>query len=112
MNRLYRFLFAASLLAISADCFCQPKHEFRAAWVASVENIDWTQYSGLTSLGLTAGASAPEVLVEEVLGAFDKYYDIETVNVGAADEDVVFPLPASLRIAGTLRNEDRSRAAP
>lgn len=80
------------------------------ALVPRAENLDWTQYSGLTSLGLTAGASAPEVLVEEVLGAFNRYYDIETVDVGAADEDVLFPLPASLRIAGAFRNEDRSRA--
>ena len=62
MNRLYRSLLAASLLAIPALTFCQlippsamtaaqpvpmPKHEFRAAWVASVENIDWPSKKGL-----------------------------------------------------------------
>jgi len=62
MNRLYRSLLAASLLAIPAHPFCQliapaalpdtqlvpmPKYEFRAAWVTTVENIDWPSRKGL-----------------------------------------------------------------
>jgi uncharacterized lipoprotein YddW (UPF0748 family) len=37
---------AACLLLIPALCFCQPKYEFRAAWVATVENIDWPNKKG------------------------------------------------------------------
>src|SRR5882757_4945437 len=40
-------LLAACLLAIPALSFCQPRYEFRAAWVASVENIDWPSKKGL-----------------------------------------------------------------
>src|SRR5258708_8351200 len=40
-------LLATCLLAIPALVFCQPKYEFRAAWVATVENIDWPSKKGL-----------------------------------------------------------------
>ena len=46
------------------------------------------------SLGITAGASAPEVLVEEILDAFAERYALSVETVTAAEEDVFFPLPA------------------
>ena len=38
------------------------------------EDIDWTRYGAISTLGITAGASAPEVLVEEIIDAFAQHY--------------------------------------
>ena len=48
-------------------------------------------------VGVTAGASAPEVLVEEVLDAFAERFALEVETVTAMEEDVFFPLPRPLR---------------
>jgi 4-hydroxy-3-methylbut-2-enyl diphosphate reductase len=68
-----------------------------AVLVQRAGDIDWSLFSGLASLGVTAGASAPEVLVEEILDAFAARYALEVETVTAAEEDVFFPLPRALR---------------
>jgi 4-hydroxy-3-methylbut-2-enyl diphosphate reductase len=70
-----------------------------ARLVLRADDIDWSLFSGLTSLGITAGASAPEVLVEEILDAFASRYQLEIETVSTADESVFFPLPRVLREA-------------
>ena len=69
----------------------------RAALVERAEEIDWALFGDLQTLGVTAGASAPEVLVEEVIGAFDQRYAVTVETVTTADEDMFFPLPRVLR---------------
>jgi len=69
----------------------------RAILVARADAIDWSMLIGIETLGITAGASAPEVLVEEVLGAFAERYAIEVETVLAMEENVFFPLPRALR---------------
>jgi 4-hydroxy-3-methylbut-2-enyl diphosphate reductase len=59
--------------------------------------IDWGLFGDIKSLGITAGASAPEVLVEEIMDAFSERYDIKVETVSTADESVSFPLPKELR---------------
>ena len=55
-------------------------------------------FDGIKSLGITAGASAPEVIVEEIMGAFAERYECSHVEtVSAAEENEFFPLPRSLR---------------
>ncbi len=61
------------------------------------DDIDWEVFGKIRSLGLTAGASAPEVLVEEIIDAFAARYAVEVETVSTADEDVFFPLPRELR---------------
>ncbi len=65
--------------------------------VQRASDIDWDRFSTITSLGVTAGASAPEVLVEELLDAFAERFDLDVQSVTAAEEDVFFPLPRALR---------------
>ena len=62
-------------------------------------DIDWAVFSGVTRLGITAGASAPEVLVEEIIDAFAERYQVFVETVSTADESVFFPLPRALRDA-------------
>ncbi|QIG95314.1 MULTISPECIES: 4-hydroxy-3-methylbut-2-enyl diphosphate reductase [unclassified Bradyrhizobium] len=60
-------------------------------------DLDWSRFEGITSLGITAGASAPEVIVEEIMGAFAERYQLHVETVSAAEENEFFPLPRSLR---------------
>jgi 4-hydroxy-3-methylbut-2-enyl diphosphate reductase len=69
----------------------------RAALVERAEEIDWSVFGSIGSLAVTAGASAPEVLVEEVIGAFDQRYAVSVETITTADEDMFFPLPRPLR---------------
>ena len=75
-----------------------------AQLVQRVEEIDWNVFGNLTSLGLTAGASAPEILVEHIIAAFDARYSISVETVSTADENVFFPLPRELRAYAPQQN--------
>jgi 4-hydroxy-3-methylbut-2-enyl diphosphate reductase len=68
-----------------------------AALVQRAADIDWETFGTITSLGVTAGASAPEVLVEEVMDAFAARFELKVETVSAAEEDMFFPLPRPLR---------------
>ncbi|WP_298422565.1 4-hydroxy-3-methylbut-2-enyl diphosphate reductase [Rhodoblastus sp.] len=69
----------------------------RAQLVLRAGDIDWSQLEGITSLGVTAGASAPEVLVEEILDALSEKFELILDTITTATEDVSFPLPRELR---------------
>jgi len=75
----------------------------RAVLVQRAADLDWSQFENIRSLGITAGASAPEVLVEEIIDVFAQRYAVKVDTVSAADEDVFFPLPRTLRDAGGPR---------
>lgn len=67
--------------------------------VQRATDIDWRALQGIRSVGITAGASAPEVLVNEVLDAFRARYDTTVERVETATEDVEFKVPRVLRRA-------------
>ena len=69
----------------------------RAMLVQRASDIDWNDFGAITRLGITAGASAPEILVEEIIGAFAQRYAVSVETVSAATEDMFFPLPRALR---------------
>lgn len=68
-----------------------------AALVQRAADIDWATFGAIARLGITAGASAPEVLVEEIIDAFAARYAVSVETVSAAEEGVFFPLPRPLR---------------
>jgi 4-hydroxy-3-methylbut-2-enyl diphosphate reductase len=68
-----------------------------AALVERASDIDWVHFGAIKSLGITAGASAPEVLVEEIIDTFARRYTVSVETVSGAEEDVFFPLPRGLR---------------
>lgn len=68
----------------------------RAFLVQRASDIDWPALQGIASLGITAGASAPEVLVEEVVEAFRQRYEVVLEMRDVAQEDVHFKLPRAL----------------
>jgi 4-hydroxy-3-methylbut-2-enyl diphosphate reductase len=69
----------------------------RAMLVQRATDLDWTQLDGLRTIGITAGASAPEILVNEIIDAFRKHYDVTVENVVLREENVSFKLPRELR---------------
>jgi 4-hydroxy-3-methylbut-2-enyl diphosphate reductase len=64
--------------------------------IASADNIDWQWFAGVTTLGLTAGASAPETLVQGVIAACRARFTVSVEEVVTAQEDVVFRIPRVL----------------
>jgi 4-hydroxy-3-methylbut-2-enyl diphosphate reductase len=65
--------------------------------VLRAEDVEWDLFRDIKTLGITAGASAPEVLVEEIMDAFAERFELEIEIVSTADESVFFPLPRELR---------------
>ncbi|WP_323007414.1 4-hydroxy-3-methylbut-2-enyl diphosphate reductase [Pseudorhodobacter sp.] len=68
-----------------------------AQLVQRATDIDWRALQGIRAVGITAGASAPEVLVNEVIAAFRAHYDTTVELVETAQEMVEFKVPRILR---------------
>ena len=68
-----------------------------ARLVLRASEINWSEFADVWRIGITAGASAPEVLVEEVIDAFAARFTVTVETVTSADENVFFPLPRGLR---------------
>ena len=69
----------------------------RGLLVQRATDLDWPTLQNLNTIGLTAGASAPEVLVNEIVDAFRAHYDVTVENVVLREENVTFKLPRELR---------------
>ncbi len=68
-----------------------------AQLVQRADDIDWRALGALKAVGVTAGASAPEVLVNEVIDAFRARFDVTVELVETARENVEFKVPRVLR---------------
>jgi 4-hydroxy-3-methylbut-2-enyl diphosphate reductase len=79
-------------VALRAGC---PK----AMLVQKAAEIPWDSLQDIKSIGLTAGASAPELLVSEIIGEFKSRYDVLVEVVTTATEDVIFKIPRALQRA-------------
>ena len=64
--------------------------------VQRATDIDWSLFEGVNRLGLTAGASAPEILVEEVIDAFRQRFEVTLEPITVSRERVQFKLPRAL----------------
>lgn len=62
-------------------------------------NPDWLSPT-ITRIGITAGASAPEVLVEQLLHALGQWRKVNTSTLSGIEENVIFKLPPELQHAG------------
>lgn len=68
-----------------------------AQLVGRASEIDWRALEGVSAVAVTAGASAPELLVDEVVNAFRDRYDVSVETVETAQEHVEFKVPRILR---------------
>jgi len=74
----------------------------KAMLVQRSSDLDWGWIEGVETLGLTAGASAPEVLVDEVIDALRARYDVSVREVSITQENVYFKIPRILNDGGGL----------
>ena len=68
-----------------------------AQLVQRATDIDWRSLKGIKSVGITAGASAPEILINEVIDAFSERYNVKKQIIETAIENVSFKVPRILR---------------
>ncbi len=68
----------------------------QARLIDDASGIDWSWFDGVSTVGLTAGASAPEALVDGVIAALNDRFDVSMREGDAPREDVVFKLPRVL----------------
>ena len=80
------------LVEVAAKAGCQ-----YSQLVQRADELDWRALDGIRSIGITAGASAPEVLVNEVIDAFRDKYDVTVQQIETAQENVNFKVPRVLR---------------
>ena len=71
-----------------------------AQLVQRAKDIDWRALDGINTIGITAGASAPDVLIQEVVDAFSDHYSVTIETVETAKENVSFKVPRVLREVG------------
>ncbi|MBL8697008.1 MAG: 4-hydroxy-3-methylbut-2-enyl diphosphate reductase [Alphaproteobacteria bacterium] len=79
------------LVEVAAVAGCR-----RALLIQRAADIDWTALRDVRRLGLSAGASAPEILVREVIDAARRHFDVAVEDVAVTREDVHFNLPRVL----------------
>jgi 4-hydroxy-3-methylbut-2-enyl diphosphate reductase len=71
----------------------------KALLVQRAADIPWDQLDGIATLGITAGASAPELLVTEIIDAFRRRFDVTVESVVTRQERIAFNVPRELRDA-------------
>jgi 4-hydroxy-3-methylbut-2-enyl diphosphate reductase len=79
------------LVEVARKLGCQ-----RSILVQRADQIDWSELSGIKRLGISAGASAPEVLVEEVISACRMRFEVTIEEITVTSENVQFKLPRVL----------------
>jgi 4-hydroxy-3-methylbut-2-enyl diphosphate reductase len=67
-----------------------------ARLVGSAGDVDWTWFEGVQAVGITAGASAPEDLVEQLIATISSRFDARVEEIAVTREDVTFKLPRVL----------------
>jgi 4-hydroxy-3-methylbut-2-enyl diphosphate reductase len=67
-----------------------------AQLVASAADVDWNWFAGVRTVGVTAGASAPEDLVDALIAAISARFAAHVEEIAVTREDVVFKLPRVL----------------
>jgi 4-hydroxy-3-methylbut-2-enyl diphosphate reductase len=71
----------------------------KAILVQRAAEIDWKWFDDIRTLGLTAGASAPDILIDEVITAAREHFAVTLEEVAITKENVVFNIPRILRDA-------------
>ena len=72
----------------------------KAFLVQRAGDIPWSEFEGIATLGVTAGASAPELLVDEIVDALRARFEVRLENVVTREERIAFNVPRELREAG------------
>jgi len=79
------------LVEVARQNGCEKARLFQRA-----KNIEWEWLGDAKRLGMTAGASAPEVLIEEVIQACQERYTVKVEEIDTVEENIVFHVPKML----------------
>ncbi|HXF90396.1 MAG TPA: 4-hydroxy-3-methylbut-2-enyl diphosphate reductase [Candidatus Nitrosotenuis sp.] len=79
------------LVEVAKQAGCKITHLCQRA-----DQIDWQWFDCTKSLGISAGASAPEVLVDEVIQACHERFDVAVEEIKVVEENIFFHIPKSL----------------
>ncbi len=93
------FLVIGSANSSNSNRLCElaKKQNVDAYLIDGVEDINNAWFETAQSIGVTAGASAPEVLVQEVIKTLEKLFDTSVITINKTTENVHFQLPKELR---------------
>ncbi|MBN8910930.1 MAG: 4-hydroxy-3-methylbut-2-enyl diphosphate reductase [Rhizobiales bacterium] len=69
----------------------------KAILIQRAADLSWDAFDGVSAVGVTAGASAPETLVDEVIAALKERFEISVEQVTTASERIAFNVPRELR---------------
>ncbi|MBO0763958.1 MAG: 4-hydroxy-3-methylbut-2-enyl diphosphate reductase [Hyphomicrobiaceae bacterium] len=72
----------------------------KALLVQRAADIAWDTFADMATVGITAGASAPELLVTEIIEAFRARFDVTVEEVATTEERIAFNVPRELRDSG------------
>jgi 4-hydroxy-3-methylbut-2-enyl diphosphate reductase len=72
----------------------------KAVLVQRAADIAWDAFQGIATLGISAGASAPELLVAEIIEAFRERFEVTVEGVATTEERIAFNVPRELRDPG------------
>ena len=64
--------------------------------ISDVSEVDWKKIEKEQKIGLTAGASAPDILIQDFIDKMSQLYDVEIKNISVADENITFKIPREL----------------
>ena len=81
----------------------------KALLIQRAHELPWAEFDGITTLGVTAGASAPQVLIDEIIDAFRARFDVTVETVVTAEESIAFNVPRELRDDALPRAARRSQ---
>jgi 4-hydroxy-3-methylbut-2-enyl diphosphate reductase len=80
----------------------------KALLVQRAHELSWDEFEGIKTLGITAGASAPQVLIDEIIDAFRARFDVTVETVVTAEESIAFNVPRELRDDAPPRRRARA----
>ena len=65
--------------------------------ISNISEVNWFEIEKHKNIGLTAGASAPDILIQEFIGKMHELYDVEIKNISVANENITFKIPKELK---------------
>jgi 4-hydroxy-3-methylbut-2-enyl diphosphate reductase len=68
-----------------------------AMLIERAQDLDWSGFERSSTVGITAGASAPELLVTEIIDAFRQRFDVNIETIVTSEERIAFNVPRELR---------------
>ena len=64
--------------------------------ISDISEVNWNEVEKKQRIGLTAGASAPDILIQEFINKLNQLYNVQIKKISVADENITFKIPREL----------------